>query len=307
MLEVLRNVTLLDRPVRVAAVISTVRAALRGRRRQYELRDILVELHAAHSEAERANRLKDEFLATLSHELRTPLNAILGWISMLRRGQFDHDRFTKILGIIERNAQAQAQLVNDVLDVSRMVTGRLTLDRASVQLSDVLLHAVDSVKPAADAKTIGIEVHVPDGLAPVLGDGERLQQVFWNLLSNAVRFTPGGGRIDVRAARAGPYIEIAVTDSGAGLTAEFLPFAFEPFRQGDQSFTRAHGGLGLGLAIVNHLVDLHGGQVAAESAGSGQGATFRVRLPVQVPVTDHRAARSDEDISSPERTVPGHL
>ena len=293
MLEVLRNVTLLDRPVRVAAVVSTVRAALRGRRRQYELRDVLVELHAARNEAERANRLKDEFLATLSHELRTPLNAILGWVSMLRRGQIDQDRFTKVLGIIERNAQAQAQLVNDVLDVSRMVTGRLTLDRASVHATDALLHAVDSVKPAADAKSIAIDVHVPDGLAPVLGDAERLQQVFWNLLTNAVKFTPEGGRIDVRAARAGPHIEIAISDNGAGLTAEFLPFAFEPFRQGDQSLTRAHGGLGLGLAIVKHLVDLHGGQVSAESDGSEQGATSRVRLPVQIPVTDHRAARSD--------------
>jgi signal transduction histidine kinase len=185
--------------------------------------------------------------------------------------------------------------VNDVLDVSRMVTGRLTLDRASVRLTDVLRHAVDSVKPAADAKTIGIEVHVADGLAPVLGDAERLQQVFWNLLSNAVKFTPEGGRIDVRAARAGPHIEIAISDSGAGLTAEFLPFAFEPFRQSDQSFTRAHGGLGLGLAIVKHLVDLHAGQVSAESAGTGRGATFRVRLPVPVPVTDHGAARSDSD------------
>jgi signal transduction histidine kinase len=293
MLEVLRNVTLLDRPVRVAAVVSTVRAALRGRRRQYELRDVLVELHAARSEAERANRLKDEFLATLSHELRTPLNAILGWVSMLRRGQIDQDRFTRILGIIERNAQAQVQLVNDVLDVSRMVTGRLTLDRASVHATDALLHAVDSVKPAADAKTIAIEVQVPDGLAPVLGDAERLQQVFWNLLTNAVKFTPEGGRIDVRAARAGPHIEIAISDNGAGLTAEFLPFAFEPFRQGDQSFTRTHGGLGLGLAIVKHLVDLHGGQVSAESGGSEQGATFRVRLPVLIQITDHRAARSD--------------
>jgi signal transduction histidine kinase len=136
---------------------------------------------------------------------------------------------------------------------------------------------------------------VPDGLAPVLGDAERLQQVFWNLLSNAVKFTPEGGRIDVRAARAGPHIEVAISDSGAGLTAEFLTFAFEPFRQGDQSFTRAHGGLGLGLAIVKHLVDLHGGQVSAESAGSGQGATFRVRLPVQLPVAEHRAARAGSD------------
>ena len=298
LLEVLRNVTLLDRPVRIAAVVSTVRAALRGRQRQYELRDVLVELHAARDEAERANRLKDEFLATLSHELRTPLNAILGWLSILRHGKADAGHHGKILEIIDRNARAQAQLVNDVLDVSRMVTGRMTLERRSVRITRVILNAIESVKPSADAKTITIVTHIPDDLAPVLGDAERLQQVFWNLLTNAVKFTPADGRIDVRAARAGSHVEVAISDTGIGLSADFLPFAFERFRQGDQSFTRAHGGLGLGLAIVKHLVDMHGGHVLAESEGEGRGATFRVRLPVQGLVTDESPLSINEPLRS---------
>jgi signal transduction histidine kinase/CheY-like chemotaxis protein len=292
LLEVLRNVTLLDRPVRVAAVISTVRAALRARQRQYHLRNVLLELQAARNEAERANRLKDEFLATLSHELRTPLNAILGWVSMLRHRQVDPERVERVLGVVERNAQAQAQLVNDVLDVSRMVSGRLTLGRRSVHLAEVVPDAVDSVKPSAEAKRITIEADVPRGLPPISADGERLQQILWNLLSNSIKFTPEGGRITVRAARAGAEIEITVADTGIGLSPEFLPFAFERFRQGDQSFTRSHGGLGLGLAIVKHLVEMHGGEVSAESAGVGQGATFRVRLPVQGPPAETGDVRS---------------
>jgi signal transduction histidine kinase/ActR/RegA family two-component response regulator len=299
LLEVLRNVTLLDRPVRVAAVISTLRAALRGRQRQYQLRDVLVELHAAREEAERANRLKDEFLATLSHELRTPLNAILGWLSMLRRRHADPERTERILAIIERNAQAQAQLVNEVLDVSRMVRGRLVVERRPVNLKEIVLHAVDSVRPEAEAKHLSIGLEVSDDLTPVLGDPERLQQVFWNLLSNAVKFTPDRGRIDVTLGRAGSHLEVAVSDTGAGLSPDFLPFAFERFRQGDQSFTRKHGGLGLGLAIVKHLVDMHGGDVSAESAGPGLGATFRVRLPVPVVTAiDRPGERSDGEATA---------
>jgi signal transduction histidine kinase len=281
LLETLRNVTLLDRPMRVAAVISTVRATLRARQRQYDLCHVLLELHAARNEAERANRLKDEFLATLSHELRTPLNAILGWISMLRHQQVEPDRVEHVLDVVERNARAQVELVNDVLDVSRMVTGRLALVRKSVRMKELIENAVDSAKPSAVARRIGIGTDVPDDLPPILGDAERLQQVFWNLLSNAVKFTPEGGEITVRAARDQSHIDVSVTDTGIGLTTEFLPYAFDRFRQGDQSFTRTHGGLGLGLAIVKLLVEMHGGEVSAESAGIGQGATFRVRLPVQ--------------------------
>jgi len=280
-LEVLRNVTLLDRPMRVAAVISTVQAALRGRRRQYELRDVLLALHAARNDAEQANRLKDEFLATLSHELRTPLNAILGWVSMLRHTQVDPARVPQILEIVERNAKAQAQLIADVLDVSRMITGRVRLTIEPVVLTRVLLDAVNTVRPAAEAK--GIELNVAANVdAPIIinGDAERLAQVFWNLLSNAVKFTPRGGRVDVAVAHAGSFLEIAIADTGVGLSPEFLPFAFERFRQADQSFTRTQSGLGLGLAIVKHLVEMHGGEVGVASDGIGHGATFRVRLPV---------------------------
>jgi len=298
LLETLRNVTLLDRPMRIAAVISAVRAALRARQRQYDLRHVLVELQAARNEAERANGLKDEFLATLSHELRTPLNAILGWVSMLRHHQIDSQRVERALCVVERNAQAQAQLVNDVLDVSRMVTGRLTLVRASVRMGEVILNAVDSVKPSAEARRIEIGIDIPDDLPPILGDAERLQQVCWNLLTNAVKFTPEGGRIMVRAARDRSHVEMTVTDTGMGLTAEFLPYAFERFRQGDQSFTRTHGGLGLGLAIVKHLVEMHGGEVSAESGGIGQGATFRVRLPVQGLASEPSAAPSAKRTAS---------
>jgi signal transduction histidine kinase len=281
LLDTLRNVTLLDRPMRVAAVVSTVRATLRARQRQYDLRHVLVELHAARNEAERANRLKDEFLATLSHELRTPLNAILGWVSMLRHQQVDPQRVEDVLRVVERNAEAQAQLVNDVLDVSRMVTGRLNFVPTSVRTEEVLRNAVDSVKPSAVARRIEIDMDVPSHLPPIFGDAERLQQIFWNLLSNAVKFTHEGGRITVDASRDDSHVEVSVADTGVGLTAEFLPYAFDRFRQGDQSFTRTHGGLGLGLAIVKLLVEMHGGDVVAESAGPGQGATFRVRLPIR--------------------------
>jgi len=280
-LEVLRNVTLLDRPVRVTAVLSTVQAALRSRQRQYELRDVLVALHSARNDAERANRLKDEFLATLSHELRTPLNAILGWVSMLRQTQIDAGRVPQILEIVERNAKAQAQLIADVLDVSRMITGRLSLNLEPVVVTRVLLDAVNTVRPAADAK--GIDLHVaPTVEAPIINaDAERLQQVFWNLLSNAVKFTPRGGRIDVALAPSDrSFLDVTIADTGIGLSPEFLPFAFERFRQADQSFTRTQAGLGLGLAIVKHLVEMHGGQVSVASGGVGQGATFQVRLPL---------------------------
>jgi signal transduction histidine kinase/ActR/RegA family two-component response regulator len=289
-LDALRNVTLLERPIRVAAVLSTVRAALRGRRRQHDLRDVMLQLRAARDEAEQANRLKDEFLATLSHELRTPLNAILGWISMLRRRQVDPEGIDRVLEVVERNAHAQAQLVADVLDVSRMVTGRLALARTTVSLPHVIQNAVDSVNPAAEARNIAVAIHLPPDLVPVFGDPDRLQQVFWNLLSNAVKFTPEHGRIEVRAVRGESQVEISFSDTGAGLSAEFLPFAFERFRQADQTFTRRHGGLGLGLAIVKHIVELHGGHVTAESAGVGQGSTFRVRLPTQTLVGGNTGA-----------------
>jgi signal transduction histidine kinase/ActR/RegA family two-component response regulator len=286
-LEVLRNVTLLDRPIRVTAVISTVRAALRGRRRQYELRDVLQALQAAREDAERArdeaqsaNRLKDEFLATLSHELRTPLNAILGWVSLLRDNRVETARIPRVLDILARNAQSQAQLISDVLDVSRVITGRLRLRLQPVVVSRLLRDAMDTVRPAADAKNITLDLTVEGEPPRMNGDAERLRQVFWNLLSNAVKFTPAGGRVEARIERADAQILVTITDTGMGIPSEFLPYAFERFRQADQSFTRPHGGLGLGLAIVKHLVETHGGEVSVTSGGAGQGTTFRIQLPV---------------------------
>jgi len=278
-LEVLRNVTLLDRPIRTAAVITTVRAALRGRQRQYELRDTLVALQRARLEAERANRLKDEFLATVSHELRTPLNAILGWVAMLRQARFEPQRVAGILEIIERNAKAQAQLIADVLDISRMISGRVKLEVTAVSLAHVICDAVDSVRPGAAAR--GIELHLDVDEGPVANaDPDRLQQVVWNLLSNACKFTSEGGRIDVTLRADRTRATITVADTGIGISPDFLPYVFDRFRQAEQGFTRSHGGLGLGLAIVKHLVEMHGGEVTVRSDGPGKGAAFDVRLPL---------------------------
>jgi signal transduction histidine kinase/CheY-like chemotaxis protein len=286
-LEVLRNVTLLDRPIRVTAVISTVRAALRGRHRQYELRDVLLALEASRQDAERArdeaqsaNRLKDEFLATLSHELRTPLNAILGWVSLLRDNRVEAARVPKVLDIVARNAQSQAQLISDVLDVSRVITGRLRLRLQPVVVSRLVRDAMDTVRPAADAKSITLDLTVEGEPPRMNGDAERLRQVFWNLLSNAVKFTPPGGRVGVTIDRVDSQIRVTIADTGMGIPSEFLPHAFDRFRQADQSFTRPHGGLGLGLAIVKHLVETHGGEVSVASDGAGHGTTFRVQLPI---------------------------
>ena len=277
--EALRNVTFIDRPIRLAAIISVVRAALRARMRQYELRDTLVALDVARTEAEAASRLKDEFLATLSHELRTPLNAILGWTAMLRHGQVDESRIGRALEVVERNARAQAQLIEDVLDMARIITGKLRLEMRPALLGPVVDAAVDAIRPAAQTKSIRLRVaagHVP----PIYGDPARLQQVLWNLLSNAVKFTPAGGEVTVSLELVGSHAMLAVSDTGPGLAPDFLPYVFDRFRQADQSVTRGHGGLGLGLSIVKHLVELHGGTVRAESDGMDHGATFRVALPI---------------------------
>jgi signal transduction histidine kinase len=292
-IETLRNVTLLDRPIRLAAVLSTVRAALRSRTRQYEVRDLLVALHRARSEAESANRLKDEFLATLSHELRTPLNAILGWTSMLTRGQVDASRLPRVFQVLDRNAQSQAQLIGDVLDVSRIITGKLLLQPRAVDLCDIVARATDAVRPAAVAKHIRLTLQEPERCT-VRGDPERLQQIFWNLLSNAVKFTPAGGfvRVDITTDR--ETNTVAVVDSGVGISAEFAPFVFDRFRQADQTSTRSYGGLGLGLSIVKHLTELHGGTVTASSAGRGHGARFEVRLPAIDATVDTSPAQSSQ-------------
>jgi PAS domain S-box-containing protein len=234
----------------------------------------------ARRQAEEANRLKDEFLATVSHELRTPLNAILGWAQILKTSSLDEISVKKALETIDRNARSQAQLIDDLLDVSRIITGNLRLDVQSVDLSSVVIRAVDVVKPAAEAKGIRLETLLDPHAELVSGDPDRLQQIVWNLLSNAVKFTPEGGQVKVRLERNDTYVQIIVSDTGQGIGKEFLPHVFDRFRQLDSSTTRRHGGLGLGLAIVRQLVELHGGTVSVESAGEGKGSTFTVKLPL---------------------------
>jgi PAS domain S-box-containing protein len=239
------------------------------------------DLKKAREEAEAANRSKDEFLATVSHELRNPLNAIVGWTRMLRTGKLSPDKVARALETIERNAGIQTSLVEDILDVSRIITGKLTLKLAEVGLSAVVDAAVDTVRPAAEAKGITVDIERAPGADLVSADADRLQQVVWNLLSNAIRFTPPGGRVLVRTRRVTSSIEVMVKDSGVGIGRDFLPHVFERFRQADSSSTRSHNGLGLGLAIVRHLVELHGGTVRVDSDGEGHGASFTVQLPIR--------------------------
>jgi PAS domain S-box-containing protein len=250
------------------------------KRMELERDRLLASAQAAQKEAEHANRLKDEFLATASHELRTPLTAVVGWSRMLRTGKLDAENSARALEAIERNATLQTKLIDDLLDVSRIITGKLILDRRAIEMAHVLSDAVNTVRPAADAKHITIVTSFDAETGPVLGDANRLQQVVWNLLSNAVKFTPKNGRIEVGLQRVNSQAEISVRDSGEGISSEFLPYVFDRFRQGDGKTTRLHSGLGLGLAIVRHLVELHGGTVNAHSDGRGRGATFKVRLPV---------------------------
>lgn len=231
--------------------------------------------------AEEANRIKDEFLATLGHELRSPLNAILGWVQMLRGGRLNAVAQANALEVVERNARAQNKLIEDLLDVSRIITGKLRLDVQAVEMTAIITAALDTIRPAAEAKTVRLTTVLDPKAVTVAGDPNRLQQVIWNLLSNAVKFTPKGGRVQVELLRVNSHVEIVVTDSGAGIAPEVLPHVFERFRQADSTTTRIYGGLGLGLAIVRQLTELHGGSVQADSPGLNKGATFTVRLPVR--------------------------
>jgi CheY-like chemotaxis protein len=250
----------------------------------------------AREAAEEASRLKDEFLATLSHELRTPLTAILGWASMLKDSRLDEKTFKMAVEIVERNARTQQQIVDDILDVSRIITGHLRFDTEPTDLRNVVEAAVDTVRHAASAKNITMRAEFEPGVGPVMGDPRRLQQVVWNLLSNAVKFTPIGGEVRVRVGREGAHARIVVTDTGPGISPNFLPYVFDRFRQGDQSTTRVHGGLGLGLSIVRHLVELHGGSVRAETEGEGRGSTFTVELPLlrNADVEPRNAAEAED-------------
>lgn len=240
----------------------------------------------ARQEAEEALRSRDEFVATVSHELRTPLNSVLGWARLLRLGKLDHAASLRAVEAIERGAAAQAQIVDDVLDVSRVMRGELRLEVHPVDLLPVIEAAVDAVRAAASARQIQVALSLSPRAGQIAGDQARLQQVIWNLISNAVKFTPAGGRVEVRLDREESDVVIAVKDTGMGIDPAFVPHLFERFRQADSSSTREHGGLGLGLAIVRHLVEAHGGTVHAESDGRGRGSTFTVRLPA---AASHRA------------------
>ncbi|MDQ3685758.1 MAG: PAS domain S-box protein, partial [Acidobacteriota bacterium] len=275
-----------DEAGRVTGIVGISRD-ITERKRAEEERIQLIREQAARAEAEAANRLKDEFLATVSHELRTPLTAIIGWAQMLRAGRLDEDSAARALETIERQGKLQAQLIDDLLDVSRIITGKLRLDAQRVELALTIEAVMNAVGPAAAAKNIRLQKALDPQAGPVLGDPDRLQQVVWNLLSNAVKFTPKGGRVDVRLERINSHVQIIVSDTGDGIPTEFLPQVFAPFRQADGSTTRTQGGLGLGLSIVRHLVELHGGTVQAESRGEGQGATFTVRLPVMAVYEQH--------------------
>jgi len=265
---------------------------------------LLATQHAALGEAERANRAKDEFLATLSHELRTPLTAMLGWVRMLRSGRLNGEQTNAALEVIERNTRLQAQLINDLLDVSRIVAGKLQLDLRPLELVSVVEEALASVKSDADAKGLVIEASINPSAGPVLGDRVRLQQIVVNLLSNALKFTPSEGRISVLLDRVGATARIQVTDTGIGIEPSLVPHVFNRFLQGDSTSSRKHGGLGLGLAIVRHLAELHGGSVRAESAGPGLGATFTLELPILAPGSGRGERVAVERVEGIEPRLP---
>jgi PAS domain S-box-containing protein len=294
-------------PIREGSVptgtIIEVKAIAEELRAEKERERMLEREKALRAEAEEANRLKEEFLATVSHELRTPLTAIIGWAHMLEQNFLDQQATRHAVSVIRRNADQQKQIVEDILDVSSVITGKLKLNFQPVEVSPIIEDALDTVRPAAEAKNILLLSNHVAG-AMVVGDPHRLQQVMWNLLANAVKFTHTGGEVRVEVSRLDTHIRIRVSDTGQGIDADFLPFVFDRFRQADSSTTRHHGGLGLGLAIVRHLVELHGGSVQAESAGEGQGATFTVKLPLYDETEATTApATTDAETSAIEETT----
>ncbi|MGH9930632.1 MAG: hybrid sensor histidine kinase/response regulator [Pyrinomonadaceae bacterium] len=287
------NLADLDARLRAIALLQQQAKSLETEvkeRRQVEerLRLALSGEQIARAEAETANRMKDEFLATVSHEIRTPLNAIIGWSHLLRSGRLDEATTARAMETIDRNAKAQAQLIEDILDVSRVITGKLLLRNERVDIASVINAAIDSVQLAIDSKDQHLEVTLDPSVRHTFGDAGRLQQVVWNLLSNAIKFTPPGGRIEVKVERAEGNMQLRVSDTGQGISPDFLPYIFDRFRQADGTTTRRHGGLGLGLAIVRHLVELHGGSISADSAGAGEGSTFTITLPLAPQSTTRR-------------------
>lgn len=266
-------------------------------------RELLLESErSARAQAERMSRLKDEFLATLSHELRTPLNAIQGWSELLQHPGAKQEDVKRGLEAVSRNVRIQAQIVNDLLDMSRVISGQVMLEVHPTNLQEILGHAIDAVRASADNKSIRIQTLVDSKIGPVRGDSTRLQQVFWNLLSNAVKFTPKGGRIKVILERVDSHVEVTVEDTGIGIEADFLPFVFDRFRQADSGVSRRHGGLGIGLSIVKSLVELHGGSVRARSPGKNQGSTFSVALPL-FHVRSYDDRQSTVSLTDPLQTI----
>ncbi len=293
------NVSLIERPVRMMTLLSTVQAALRARNRQYDLSELLdnelqtkKELEKAFNQIEEASRLKDEFLATVSHELRTPLNAVLGWTRLLRTNNLKPAEHERALETIERSARSQQQLVEDLLDVSRAISGKLRMETIPVHPRQFIEEAVQALGPTAAARNVHVKKKIDPKLKMVKGDPVRLRQVVWNLLSNAIKFSSPGGLVEVSARRVKSSVEISVKDYGEGIKADFLPHAFERFRQADMTTTRAHGGLGLGLAIVRQIVELHAGAVSVESGGVGKGAKFTFTLPL-LSTSDLASARKN--------------
>jgi PAS domain S-box-containing protein len=278
-----------DEDEAIGGVIRTFRDISQRKASEAERQELLRREQEARATADAANRAKDEFLATLSHELRTPTTAILGWTHILKGGRLDNERAQKALAALERSARAQANVVNDLLEISRIVRGTLRLEIRRTNLGDVIREAAETVEPAVKAKNLDLRLNIQPEVATIDADPDRLRQAFWNVLANAAKFTPEGGWIEVVAARERDAVRIEVSDNGVGIDPAFLPFVFDRFRQADSSSTRLHSGLGLGLAIVRHLVELHGGAVEAHSAGAGRGAQFIIRLPAAV-----RRRESDE-------------
>jgi signal transduction histidine kinase len=290
-------------PVEPRVFVATVRALARTRRAEATVQEVTAELlaveQAARAAAEAANRAKDEFLAILSHELRTPLTAILGWVGMLATGRLDADTTARAVEVIRRNARLQVQIVDELLDVSRMISGKMNLGLTGIDLVRVLEASIDALRGAAADKQIEIDLRAAGGAASVMGDASRLQQVFTNLLTNAVKFTPAGGRVTVGLEVAGDVVRVMVRDTGRGIDPAFLPHLFEPFRQAETAGRRARMGLGLGLAIARHLVELHGGTIEAASDGLGLGATITVTLPADRTASATPRPVANEDGSPP--------
>jgi PAS domain S-box-containing protein len=294
-----------DRTAELATANEALEAEVAERRRAEQERiDLLYREKEARQQAEAANRAKDEFLATVSHELRTPLNAILGWARMLRSDKIDEEDAVHAVQIIERNAKQQARLIEDLLDVSRIISGKMRLEIHATEVSQIVEGAVNAVRPAAEAKQVELRASIDPAVGIITCDPNRLQQVLWNLVSNAVKFTPSGGKAELIVEDVNAHVLITVRDTGEGIDREFLPYVFDRFRQHDEKPARTHSGLGLGLAIVRHLVEMHGGTVAADSPGKGQGATFTVMLPIKAALSPEDAPACVEESPRSETDEP---